>query len=79
MKIIIKGVEYEYEPDYPNGWDLTPQNHFKCPVHIGQYRCFIKRFEKKNIDDVPGWDLLISLKGKNEPNLPGLYDIASEK
>ena len=39
----------------------------------------LENYFKKNIDDIPGWHLLLSLKGKNETNLAMLYDIAAEK
>lgn len=75
MKVIIKEKDYEYESDYPEGWQYSAGDPFKYPVSIGNYPCFIKRFEKKTPEDITGWDLLQKLKGRFEPHLVRLYDI----
>jgi hypothetical protein len=75
MKVIIKEKVYEYESDYPEGWQFSAGDPFKFPVSIGNYPCFIKRFEKKSPEDISGWNLLQKLKGKYEPHLVRLYDI----
>ncbi len=75
MKVIIKEREYDYVSDYPDGWRFFSSDYFKFPVEIGSNKCFIKRFEKKNPEQISGWPLLLSLKGKNEPNLPRIHDI----
>ncbi|QNF34720.1 IPT/TIG domain-containing protein [Adhaeribacter swui] len=75
MKVIIKEKEYDYFSDYPNGWLFASGDPYKFPVTIGKYTCFVKRFEKKSPEDISGWDLLLQLKGKFDPNLPRIYDI----
>jgi hypothetical protein len=75
MKVLIKEKYCEYESDYPDGWQYSAGDPFKFPVSVGNYPCFIKRFEKKSPEDITGWDLLQQLKGKNEPHLVRLYDI----
>jgi hypothetical protein len=75
MKVVIKEKEYEYESDYPEGWQYSAGDPFKFPISIGNYTCFIKRFEKKTPEDITGWDLLQKLKGRYEPHLVRLYDI----
>ena len=77
MVVTIKEKEYEYISDYPDGWSFSARDHFKCPVEIGPNKCFIKRFDRKNQNEVPGWELMLNLKRKNEPNLPRLYDITT--
>jgi len=79
MKVIIKEREYDYVSDYPDGWRYFSSDYFKFPVEIGSNKCFIKRFEKKNPERISGWQLLLSLKGKHEPNLPRIHDIISAK
>ncbi len=74
MKIIIKEREVEYDTDYPHGWKFSAGDPFKVPVMINNYKCFIKRFDKKASGSITGWPLLIELKGKFEPNLPRVYD-----
>ncbi|RDC62689.1 IPT/TIG domain-containing protein [Adhaeribacter pallidiroseus] len=75
MKVVIKEREYDYISDYPNGWLFASGDPYKFPVDIGKYTCFVKRFEKKRPDDISGWDLLVQLKGKFDPNLPRIYDV----
>lgn len=75
MKIIIKERELEYVPDYPEGWKFTAGDPYKFPVMIGSYKCFVKRFEKKDPKNITGWPLLNDLKGRYENNLPRVYDI----
>src|ERR1700712_4733896 len=77
MRIIIKETEYEYESDYPSGWLSSSVDSFKFPVNIGHHSCFIKRLEKKSPASISGWDLLVKLENKNEPNLAKIYDIKS--
>jgi hypothetical protein len=77
MKIVIKEREFEYVSDYPAGWKYSAGDPYKFPVTIGGYPCFVKRFEKKSPEDISGWNLLQRLKGKNEPNLSRLHDIAN--
>src|SRR4051812_17978346 len=78
MKVRIKEKDYEYFSDYPDGWSFSARNHFKPMVPVGPHRCFVKRYEKKALEQVPGWQLLMNLKGKNESNLPRLHDIVLE-
>src|SRR5688500_14116036 len=77
MKVIINEKEYEYVSDYPNGWSFIAKDYFKFPVQIGKHKCFIKRFETNRIDNITGWDLMMKLRWKNEPNLPRVYDIVT--
>ncbi|MEP7144504.1 MAG: IPT/TIG domain-containing protein [Ferruginibacter sp.] len=79
MIIKIKEKEYEYISEHPGGWNFAPGGHFRFPVEIGPHSCFVKRFERKSMEGISGWQLLLNLKGKNEPNLPALYDIVLEK
>lgn len=79
MKINIKNVEIEYESDYPEGWRYADGDAFKFPVTIGNYRCFVRRFEKKSPEDISGWDLLRRMRGKYVSNLVQLYDISTVK
>jgi hypothetical protein len=79
MIVTIKEKEYEYISDYPDGWFFSARDHFKCPVEIGVNTCFIKRFDRKNQNEVSGWQLMLSLKRKNEPNLPILHNIVTVK
>jgi len=75
MKVTIKERDYDFVPDYPHEWQQSPGGFFKCPVLIGAHKCFVKRFFNKSPQDIPGWNLLVRLKYKNENNLPRLYDI----
>ncbi|MEO5998615.1 MAG: IPT/TIG domain-containing protein [Chitinophagaceae bacterium] len=75
MKVTIREKLYDFTSDYPNGWQNSSGDFFKCPVVIGDIKCFIKRIEVKSPRDIPGWDLLLRLKHKNETNLPRIYDI----
>lgn len=75
MKVVIKEREFEYISDYPDGWKFSAGDPFKFPVVIGNYPCFIKRFEKKNPEDISGWGLLQKIKGKYEKKLSRIYDI----
>jgi len=77
MVVTIKEKDYEYISDYPKGWFFSARDHFKFPVEIGTNKCFIKRFERRNQNEVSGWQLMLNLKRKNEPNLPRLYDITT--
>ncbi|MEO5889192.1 MAG: IPT/TIG domain-containing protein [Ferruginibacter sp.] len=75
MTVRIKEKEFEYVSDFPSGWNFAGGDYFKFPVVVGGFPCFIKRFQRKTMEEVPGWELLLSLKGKNEQNIPRLYDI----
>jgi len=77
MEVTIKERTHKYVSDYPHGWNRFSNDYFKCPVEIGNYKCFVKRFEKKNPVKVSGWNLLLDLKGKYEANLPRVNDIVS--
>jgi hypothetical protein len=77
MEVTIKERTHQYVSDYPHGWNRFSNDYFKCPVEIGNYKCFVKRFEKKNPVKVSGWNLLLDLKGKYEANLPRVNDIVS--
>ena len=79
MKINIKKAEVEYESDYPEGWRYAEGDAFKFPVNIGNYRCFVRRFEKKSPEEITGWELLRRLRGKYIENLVQLYDISTVK
>jgi hypothetical protein len=79
MKINIKKAEVEYESDYPEGWRYAEGDAFKFPVNIGNFRCFVRRFEKKSPEEITGWELLRSLRGKYIENLVQLYDISTAK
>ena len=52
MIVTIKEKEYEYISDYPDGWFFSARDHFKCPVELGVNKCFIKRFDRKNQNEV---------------------------
>ncbi|QMU29334.1 hypothetical protein [Adhaeribacter radiodurans] len=75
MKVVIKEKEHEYISDYPQGWLFASGDPFKFPVSIGKYTCFVKRFEKKGPADISGWDLMLQVKDKFEPDLPRIYDV----
>jgi len=75
MKVVIKEKEHDYISDYPQGWLFASGDPFKFPVSIGKYTCFVKRFEKKGPADISGWDLMLQVKDKFEPNLPRIYDV----
>jgi hypothetical protein len=77
MQVIINEKEYEYVSDYPKGWSFIAKDYFKFPVQIGMHKCFIKRFETKRIDSIPGWDLMMKLRRKNEANLTRVFDIVT--
>jgi hypothetical protein len=77
MEVTIKERPHQYVSDYPHGWNRFSNDYFKCPVEIGNYKCFVKRFEKKNPSKISGWNLLLDLKGKHEANLPRVNDIVS--
>ncbi|HZE84361.1 MAG TPA: hypothetical protein VE035_08625 [Puia sp.] len=79
MKVFIKEQEYDYQSDYSAGWKFSALDHFKFPVRIGRYDCFIKRFEKKSPKDISGWQLLTELRADHEPGLPRLHDIIRER
>jgi len=74
MKLIIKNKEVDYISDYPEGWHFLSYDPFKTPVSIGEYRCFIKRFQTKKPTDIPGWELLVNIKGKEVSNLPQVFE-----
>ncbi len=74
MQVRIGAKEYEYFSDYPNGWSNLAGDAYKFPVAIGPHNCFVKRFERKTMDELSGWQLLVTLKGKSEANLPGIHD-----
>src|SRR6476620_28711 len=74
MKVAIKNREYDLISDFPEGWKFSRGDYFKFHVAIGPAKCFIKRFDRKP-ESIPGWPLLEKLKGKHEPNLPGVYDV----
>ncbi len=76
MKVCINERDYEYVSDYPQGWKFISKDYFKFPVFIGNNSCFVKRFQKRQ-ENISGWDLLIRLKNKNEPNVARVYDIVS--
>jgi hypothetical protein len=75
MKVTISERQFEYQPDYPDGWKFSAGDPFKFPVLIGDYHCFVKRIEQKSSKDIPGWDLMVSMTGKYEKNLARIYDI----
>jgi len=75
MLVIIDKKEFEYQSDYPEGWKFSAGDPFKFPVGIGDQACFIKRFEQKNPKNISGWDLLLKISGKTEPNLSKIFDI----
>jgi hypothetical protein len=71
-------AKVDYTSDYPEGWHYSSGDPFKFPVLIGVADCFIKRFEKKYPASITGWELLRSLKGKNNSNIARVYDIKEE-
>lgn len=75
MKVAISQRQFEYQPDYPDGWKFSAGDPFKFPVQIGDYTCFVKRIEQKSSIDITGWDLMVSMTGKYEKNLARIYDI----
>lgn len=77
MKVSIRGTEVDYVSDYPDGggWQFSAGDPFKFPVQLAGQPCFIKRFEKKKPEYIPGWDFLQRMKGVQEPNLPMTFDI----
>lgn len=75
MLVIIDNKEFEYHSDYPEGWKFSAGDPFKFPVGIGDQACFIKRFEQKNPKNISGWDLLLKISSKTEPNLSKIFDI----
>lgn len=77
MTVIIREREYEYTSDHPEGWKRA-KGDFNFPVLIGSNKCFIKRFNK-GTDSISGWQLVESLKGRHERNLPRIHDIVSTK
>jgi hypothetical protein len=75
IRIVIEQNTVEYIPDYPEGWKFSAGDPFKFPVPISGYQCFIKRFENKQPENIPGWDLLTQLKQKHQENLPRVHAI----
>jgi hypothetical protein len=74
MKVIIKEKEYNYKPDFPEGWVFSKGDYFK-KVLIEDHACFVKRFEVSKPENISGWKLMMNLRGKNKENLVKLYDI----
>ncbi|TDH27270.1 hypothetical protein EXU57_06680 [Segetibacter sp. 3557_3] len=75
MKIVVKERQYEFDPEFPHGWTKSSNHHYKPAVEIGSYQCFIKRYHRQTAESLPGWNLLLQLKGKFEPNLPRVQDV----
>ena len=55
MRVIIRESEYEYLPDFPNGWK-PGEDYIKFPVESGSNKGLIKRFEKSP-QNISGWHL----------------------
>ncbi len=75
MKIVVKERQYEFDPEFPQGWTKSSDHHYKTPVEIGPYHCFVKRYDRQTAEGLSGWNLLTQLKGKFEPNLPRVHDV----
>lgn len=78
MDVIINEQAYKYISDFPEGWKFSSGDPFKFPVIIGRHSCFIKLF-RKPVSKITGWDLLVRLRGKNNRNIPRIYDIRSSE
>src|SRR6516225_7770543 len=75
MRVVIKEKVHEYYSDFPDGWNFSKGDYFKI-VKLNGNKCFVKRFEVRSPENISGWGLMLSLRGKNERNLARLYDIA---
>ncbi len=78
LTVTIKERVYQYESDFPEGWVFAKGDSFK-KVKIDKHTCFTKRFEVKMPENISGWNLMTTLKGKNENNLARIYDIVGTK
>ncbi len=74
MRVVIAEKVYNYVTDFPVGWNFIQNEAHKFPVKIGDETCYIKRYIEKPTQ-IPGWELILALQNKNEPNLPRVYDI----
>ena len=78
LKVIIKEKEFLYTSDFPEGWVFAKGDYFKI-IKIDKHTCFTKRFEAKTPENISGWKLMTTLKGKNENNLARIYDIVNTR
>lgn len=77
MKVVIKERECSYESDFPKGWKFISGDEFKYPVNINGHLCFIKRFKSRRPENISGWPLMSTLKGRNVQGFPRIYDIVN--
>ncbi len=76
MQVRVSDSMVDYISDYPASWSTISGDYYKI-VQLDDTDCFIKRFEKKNPDQISGWKLLAALRGQNnsEAHIPRIFDI----
>lgn len=79
MKVTIAERVFEYTSDFPEDWKFGAGDHYKYPVEVGSRNCFIKRFQKARPEAIPGYNLMVGLKNKNERNLARVFDVVQTR
>ena len=73
IEIIIEGKKVQFDPA-PVEWQLK-RDYFAIAT-LGDTKCFIKKYIGRKPS---GWELIISLIGQGETNMPMVYDAVYDK